>query len=75
MATVTVDAKGLNCPYPIMKAKQGIRGLESGETLEVLSTDPASVRDFESFCRSTGNQLLDSGESRDGVFRFVIQKN
>ena len=75
MATVTVDAKGLNCPYPIMKAKQGIRGLESGETLEILSTDPASVRDFESFCRSTGNQLLESGEVPDGSFRFVIQKS
>jgi tRNA 2-thiouridine synthesizing protein A len=74
MPTVTVDAKGLNCPYPIMKAKKGIKGLESGETLEVLSTDPASVRDFESFCRSTGNQLLESGEAGEGVFRFLIQK-
>jgi tRNA 2-thiouridine synthesizing protein A len=74
MATVTIDAKGLNCPYPIMKAKKGIKGLQSGETLEVLSTDPASVRDFESFCKSTGNQLLETEEASEGVYRFVIQK-
>jgi tRNA 2-thiouridine synthesizing protein A len=74
MATVTIDAKGLNCPYPIMKAKKGIKELQSGDTLEILSTDPASVRDFESFCKSTGNQLLETEEPSQGVFRFVIQK-
>jgi tRNA 2-thiouridine synthesizing protein A len=74
MATATLDAKGLNCPYPIVKAKKGIKALQSGETLEVLSTDPGSVRDFEAFCRSTGNALLESDESSDGVFRFVIEK-
>ena len=74
MATATLDIKGLNCPIPIMKAKKRIKDLQAGDTLEVLSTDPGSVRDFESFCRVTGNPLLESGEEA-GVFRFVIEKS
>ncbi len=75
MATQTLDTKGLNCPMPIMKAKKAIKGIETGETLEVLSTDPGSVRDFDSFCKATGNELLESGEDDDGIYRFVIKKN
>ncbi len=75
MATQTLDAKGLNCPMPIMKAKKAIKGIEIGETLEVLSTDPGSVRDFDSFCKATGNELLESGEQDDGTYRFIIKKN
>ena len=75
MATTTLDAQGLNCPLPILKAKKSIKKLSIGETLEVLSTDPGSVRDFDSFCRATGNQLLESDEKSDGVFRFLIKKN
>ncbi len=75
MATQTLDAKGLNCPMPIMKAKKAIKGIEIGETLEILSTDPGSVRDFDSFCKATGNELLESGEDDDGTYRFVIKKN
>ena len=74
MATTTLDAKGLNCPLPVMKAKKGIKALQSGETLELLSTDPGSVRDFESFCKATGNKLLESGEPESGVYRFLIEK-
>ncbi len=74
MATATLDIKGLNCPIPIMKAKKRIKDLKAGDTLEVLSTDPGSVRDFESFCRVTGNPLLESDENA-GIFRFVIQKS
>ena len=74
MTTATLDAKGLNCPMPIMKAKKSLKGLGTGETLEVLSTDPGSVRDFESFCKATGNNLTETGELDDGVYRFVIEK-
>ena len=74
MTTATLDAKGLNCPLPIMKAKKSIRALQLGDTLEVLSTDPASIRDFQSFCKATGNQLLETEEESGGVYRFVIQK-
>ena len=57
-----------------MKAKKRIKGLQAGDILEVLSTDPGSVRDFEAFCSATGNPLLESGEEA-GVFRFVIEKS
>ncbi|MCH7486092.1 MAG: sulfurtransferase TusA family protein [Proteobacteria bacterium] len=75
MATETLDAKGLNCPLPLIKARKNIKKLQSGDTLEVFSTDPGSVGDFASYCRATGNQLLESEEETGGVFRFVIQKS
>ena len=75
MTTKTLDAKGLNCPLPVLKAKKSIKGLETGDTLEVLSTDPGSVSDFDSFCKATGDQLLEQAKESDGVFRFLIQKN
>ena len=75
MATKTLDAKGLNCPLPVLKAKKSIKGLETGDTLEVLSTDPGSVSDFDSFCKATGDQLLEQVKESDGVFRFLIQKS
>ena len=74
MATKTLDAKGLNCPLPVLKAKKSIKGLETGDTLEVLSTDPGSVSDFDSFCKATDDQLLEQTKESDGVFRFLIQK-
>ena len=74
MATKTLDAKGLNCPLPVLKAKKSIKGLETGDTLEVLSTDPGSVSDFDSFCKATGDQLLEQTKESGGVFRFLIQK-
>ena len=75
MATKTLDAKGLNCPLPVLKAKKSIKGHETGDTLEVLSTDPGSVSDFDSFCKATGDQLLEQAKESDGVFRFLIQKS
>ena len=75
MANMTLDAKGLNCPLPILKAKKSMKSLATGETLEVYSTDPGSVRDFDSFCQATGNDLLESDGTDDGIYRFVIRKN
>jgi len=72
--TTTLDTKGMNCPLPILKAKKAIKGIEPGETLQVLSTDPGSVKDFEAFCRSTGNELLESSEE-GGVFTYMIKKS
>lgn len=71
--TTTLDTKGMNCPLPILKAKKAIKDLADGDTLQVLSTDPGSVKDFEAFCRSTGNSLLDSSEA-DGIFTYMIKK-
>ena len=74
MATETLDTKGMNCPMPVLKTKKSMKKLNPGDTLEVLSTDPGSVQDFEAFCRATGNDLLESGEE-EGVYRYLIRKN
>jgi len=68
-----LDAKGLSCPLPILKAKKALHALDSGQTLQVLATDPGSVKDFAAFCRATGHKLLQSDE-QDGVFGFLIEK-
>lgn len=72
MADVTLDAKGLNCPLPILKAKKAIGEVPSGGVLEVLATDPGAVADFEAFCRTTGHELVEHSED-DGVYRFLIK--
>ena len=73
MADEVLDAKGLNCPLPILKAKKALSGLGDGKTLEILSTDPGSVADFEAFCRATGNELLEHNNDGD-IYRFVIKR-
>lgn len=70
---VELDATGLNCPLPILRAKKSINSLAAGQVLHVTATDPGSVKDFESFCKQTGNKLLSSGEA-DGKFTFEIEK-
>jgi len=72
MATETLDTKGLNCPLPVMKAKKSMNGLAAGDTLEILATDPGAAKDFEAFCRTTGNELVES-KVEDGVYIFVIR--
>lgn len=72
MADKTLDATGLNCPLPILKAKKAISELPKGGTLEVLATDPGSVADFDAFCKATGNTLIEQSEAA-GVYRFLIQ--
>jgi tRNA 2-thiouridine synthesizing protein A len=73
MAEHLLDAKGLNCPLPILKAGKALKGLASGETLRILATDPGSVADFQDFCRATGNELVES--KRDGGgYSFLIKR-
>ncbi len=73
MADQVLDAKGLNCPLPILRAKKALAGMGAGHTLEILATDPGSIKDFEAFCRTTGNTLVEQGN--DGkIFRFLIRK-
>lgn len=72
MADAVLDAKGLNCPLPILKAKKALKDVPSGGTLEIEATDPGSVADFEAFCRTTGNELLESS-SDGGVYKFLIK--
>ncbi|MEZ5455782.1 MAG: sulfurtransferase TusA family protein [Lysobacteraceae bacterium] len=73
MADQTLDAKGLNCPLPILRTKKALKDLAVGGTLEVLATDPGAVKDFEAFCRTTGNELVSSAVEGD-VFKFVIKR-
>ncbi|MBX7496307.1 sulfurtransferase TusA family protein [Qipengyuania sp. 6B39] len=73
MTTKTLDAKGLNCPLPILKTKQTLSGMAGGDTLEVLCTDPGSVEDFQAFCRATGNELLEQGRAGE-AYRYVIER-
>jgi tRNA 2-thiouridine synthesizing protein A len=68
-----LDASGLNCPLPILRAKKAIAGLESGQVLRIIATDPGSVKDFEAFAKQTGNELMESGEE-DGKFVFLMKK-
>ena len=65
---------GLNCPLPIIKAKKEINGMDAGQTLKIISTDPGAVKDFESFATQTGNQLL-STEEKDNKFYFLLKKS
>jgi tRNA 2-thiouridine synthesizing protein A len=67
-----LDAKGLNCPLPILKAKKALKDVPTGEVLRVLATDPGSVADFEAFCRTTGNELIES-KAEDGIYSFLIK--
>ena len=73
MADQVLDAKGLNCPLPILKAKKALKSMEGGKTLEVLSTDPGSVADFAAFCRTTGNEMVEESED-GGVWTYLIRK-
>ncbi len=73
MADRLLDVKGLNCPLPILKARKALQDVPAGGTLEVLATDPGTVRDFAAFCRTTGHALVEQGEA-GGIFRFVIRR-
>lgn len=73
MADQVLDAKGLNCPLPILKAKKALAALPPGGTLEVLATDPGAVKDFAAFSRTTGHELLE--QSTEGnVYRFILRR-
>lgn len=68
-----LDARGLNCPLPILRTKKSLAGLQSGQTLKVVATDPGSLKDMAAFCTQTGNTLLSSQQS-GGDFEFLIRK-
>ncbi len=68
-----VDARGLSCPLPILRAKKALNRLASGQILKIMATDPGSVKDFEAFANQTGNELLDSS-TQDQEFHFRLKK-
>ena len=69
-----LDARGLNCPLPILRTRKAINQLASGQLLEITATDPGSLKDMASFCTQTGNRLLSSKEA-DNCFVFLIEKS
>jgi tRNA 2-thiouridine synthesizing protein A len=69
----TLDARGLNCPMPIVKTAQAIKAIQAGQLLEVLATDPGSVKDFAAWSRTTGNPLVEQTVDA-GVYRFVLRR-
>ncbi len=71
---VELDATGLNCPLPILRAKKSLAGMDAGQVLHIIATDPGSVKDFEAFSKQTGNDLLESRED-EGKFFFLIKKS
>ena len=73
-ATQTLDARGLNCPLPILKTRKAINQMDTGQVLEVISSDPGSVKDMASFCEQTGHKLVSSNED-DSSYIFMIEKN
>jgi tRNA 2-thiouridine synthesizing protein A len=68
-----LDARGLNCPLPILRTKKTLNEMPSGAVLRILATDPGSVRDFQAFSKQTGHALLASSESA-GEFHFLMRK-
>lgn len=71
---VELDARGLDCPMPLLKAKRALNAMAAGECLRVVATDQGSVRDFKVFAEQSGNRLLASQESAAGVYVHLIEK-
>lgn len=72
--TQTLDARGMNCPLPILRTKKALTDLAKGETLAITTTDPGSLKDMQAFCKQTGHELVSSSEHQ-GEFEFLIRKS
>jgi tRNA 2-thiouridine synthesizing protein A len=68
-----LDTRGLNCPLPILRTKKALTDMASGQVLKITATDPGAVKDFQAFCKQTGNALL-SSENERNEFVFFMQK-
>jgi len=67
-----LDARGLNCPLPILRAKKALADMQTGQVLKIVATDPGSVKDFEAFCKQTGHTLLNQSEA-EKVYTFLMK--
>ncbi|MEX0637173.1 MAG: sulfurtransferase TusA family protein [Burkholderiales bacterium] len=68
-----LDARGLNCPLPILRAKKALNDMQSGQVLKIVATDPGSVKDFQAFSKQTGNDLLQQAQA-DKEFVFFLKR-
>lgn len=73
-ANETLDVRGLSCPMPMLKTKKMLKGMKSGQVLEVWGTDPGSKNDIPDFCKKNGNELLDMADAPEGYTRYLIKK-
>ncbi|HPY42043.1 MAG TPA: sulfurtransferase TusA family protein [Thiolinea sp.] len=69
-----LDARGLNCPLPILRTKKAMTSMAAGDVLKIVATDPGSVKDMEAYAKQTGNELISSTES-NGEYTYYIKKN
>ena len=69
-----LDARGLNCPLPILRAKKALTDMTSGQVLKILATDPGSVKDFQAFSKQTGNELVSHNEANKEFTFFMKRK-
>lgn len=74
MEDTVVDASGLKCPLPVLKARKAIKAVDAGQRIRVISTDPASPLDFRHFCNTTGHELLEVAQDGDRL-EFLIRKS
>ncbi|MHB1141818.1 MAG: sulfurtransferase TusA family protein [Sulfuricaulis sp.] len=74
MADQELDARGLTCPLPVMRAAKIMLAMKAGQTLRVLATDPATVSDFDAYARGSGNTLLESKKTNGGEFEFLLKR-
>jgi TusA-related sulfurtransferase len=73
-STQEIDARGLNCPLPILKAKKALAGMRPGDVLKVVATDPGSMRDFQAFARQTGNELVEQSVAGGEFLHFIRRR-
>jgi tRNA 2-thiouridine synthesizing protein A len=73
MVERSLDATGLSCPLPVLKARKALRDMAPGQTLEVLTTDPGTIEDIPAFCQSSGHELLETSMIKGNMYRFVIK--
>jgi len=69
-----LDARGLNCPLPILRAKKALSDMQTGKVLKIVATDPGSVKDFQAFCKQTGNELLSHSEAQKEFLFYMKRK-
>ncbi len=74
MADYELDLRGLSCPLPVMRMRKKLETMSSGQTLRVLSSEPGSILDFQSYVKSSGDTLLESKKTPEGDFEFLLKR-
>lgn len=73
MSIMTIDCTGMNCPIPILRLSKAVKNLKTGERLEMIATDPGSVKDVQAWSQQTGNTLVESRQEQER-YKFIVEK-